>query len=413
MTNNKPDHNKVEIEKQFLLKALITKICEERTVPELRYPKEFFGENHLLIKKLLGRKKDLPSVKYLEDTFKFESVKCDYTITDIISKLNGIYYFQSSQNILKELINERKSTLDYEDAIVSLDNLSRKFADVRGVLTFAEVVDIGNDTDKVVDDYKKLLEDISFVDTGFKYIDDVCRPRVGNSLLLIGSSGKGKSMLMTLMQRHAMRNNIPSLYISLEMSLSEQIGRLLLSEGLVDPDKLRSCELTPEEYREAVEKLKKTNTYLLTIDTESRINLQTIERYISEVKPKLVLLDYMTLLQGADLSWNAQTSLSAELKRIALQYKVLMVTAAQADTSVIQAGDIPEMHQTRGNKAYCHDFNIVIGFDSERYMIDPDNFKYRFAIRKNRNGGLMEFAYKIRPNDGLMVDISNTLQAGM
>lgn len=405
--------SKEQEQKELLLRSLITKICEEKEYIDLKYDKEFFGNYYLLFKKINDRKKDIPSLKYLEDTFKFEPHESKYTIRDTIEKLNQLYYHERSAVILKNLIAERKSGADTGDVIASLDNLNKEFSKIRGVITDAQIIDIANEPEKVVEQYRKLLEEVTYIPTGFKYIDEVCKPRLGNFLMLCAGTSQGKSLLMTLMQKAALESGVPSLYISLEMTLIEQCNRLLALSKIIPFEKIDSCVLTPEEYGKEIAKLKKVNTHILTMDTESKINLQTVERYISEVKPKVVFLDYMTLLQDSDFSWNAATSVSAELKRMALQYKVLMVTAVQADTSSMQAGEIPELWNVRGNKSFPHDANIFIGFASERYMIDPDNFKFRFAIRKNRNGGVMEFAYKIRPENGSVEDISGTLQGGL
>lgn len=391
--------------KDNLLRALVTKICETKEYVDVRWDKDFFENNYLIYKKINDRKSDIPSLQFLEDTYKFAPYKTEYTLTDIVERLHQYYYYEKSNAVFKRIINERKNTIDV-DPIVDLDNLNKEFGRIRSQITNAHVIDVANEPEKVADEYRKLIESVTIIPTGIYWLDEVVAPKCGSFLMLIGVTGAGKSLLMTYMQKTANDHEIPSLYISLEMTLIEQVNRLLALKGICTSEELMANTLTPEEYQGYVEQLKASNTHILTRTTESRINLQTIERYISELKPRVVFLDYMTLLQDADFAWNSENPVSAELKRIALQYDCLMVTAIQADTSAMTSGDVPDLHNARGNKGFSHDANAVVGFASSRYQTDPEWFRFSFSVRKNRNGGLMDFIYKINPNKGIVYDIT-------
>jgi replicative DNA helicase len=397
---------KNENEKKYYIDAFITKMCEKKEFIDFNWGDEFVGDRAMLLKKLSQRKKDVPSIQYLKETYKFEPQETEYTTTDLKEKLNKIFYTESTNKLFKEVMTARQTGTDSRDALECLTSVSKKLDKIKAIITNAQVVDLVDDRGKVVDEYKKLLSGQTFVKTGFSYIDKICKPRLGSMLLLVGQTGAGKSLLMTLMQKHALNNGVKTLYISLEMTLIEVINRLLASQGKIDLDKLDTCALSAEDYEKEIENLTKTNTYILTMDGDGKLDLPTIERYIADIKPEVVFLDYMTIIPGVDTSWNASTSISAELKRIALQYKLFMVTAAQADTSSMQAGEIPEMWNTRGNKSYGHDVNYFIGFASERTLMDPGEFVFRFSIRKNRGGGLSDFTYRIRPANGQLTDVT-------
>ena len=405
--------NKENEDKDKLIRALITKMCETGERTEVRWDKDFLGDNALLLKKISERGRDLPSVKFLEDTYKFKSEKTEYTLTDLMEKINLIYYKDQSAIILKELIAGRKNGIDASDINDSLDGLYKKFGTLRSILTNAQAVDIANEPDKVADEYRKLKEGLTLVPTGFTEIDENCKFALGSLILFTGVTGAGKSLLMTFMQKVANEKGISSLYISLEMSLIEVATRLVLAKGICNADDLDKNKITPEQYKQYIQQLKDTNTHILTRTTESKINIQTIERYITELKPKVVFLDYMTLLQDADFSWNSEVSVSAELKRLALQYNVLIITAVQADTASMTSGDVPDLHNVRGNKGVSYDANVVIGFASERKLTDPEIFRFRFSIRKNRNGPILDFAYELNPRNGMLRNITENYFAGL
>lgn len=403
-------------EKDLLLRQLVTKICEEKQHVDLKYEKEFFEEHWMLFQKINSRKKDIPSVKFLQETYKFKAEESEYTLSDIVEKLNKVYYSEATNSLFGKILEAKKNGTykDTNDILTNLDFLNREFGRIRGNITNSQAIDIANEKEKVVEEYRKLQENVTFIPTGFDYIDEICKPRCGNYLMLCSGSSMGKSLLMTFMQKAAHDAGVPSLYVSLEMTLVEQVNRLLALKGICSGEDLNACKFTPEEYNKFLDKLKDTNTHILTRTTESKINVQTIERYITELKPKVLFLDYLTLLQDSDFSWNSENPVGPEMKRLALQHDLLLVTAVQADASPeVRNLEIPEMHNVRGNKSFPHDANIFIGFVSERKLLDPNTLKFRFAIRKNRNGSIGEFAYEINPNKGRIIDITDSVESGL
>lgn len=399
--------------KDFLLRALITKMCDEKEYVDLRYDKDFFEDHWMIFKKINDRKNDMPSIQYIKETYKFKPHASDYTITDLIEKLNQFYYYEKTNIVLRDVITARKNGTDTNDAITALDNLNKEFSKIRSAITNTQVVDIANEPEKVAEEYRKVKENLTLIPTGLGRLDDICCPRLGNFLLLCAATGGGKSLIMTHMQKAANENNIPSLYISLEMTLVEQTNRLLALKGIKSFTDLHNNKVDPKEYQELVKQLNNSNTHILTRTTETKINLQTIEKYVQELKPRVVFLDYMTLLQDADFSWNSEVSISAELKRIALQNNLLMISAVQADSASMTSGEVPDLHNVRGNKSFSFDTDMFVGLASERYLTEPDKFKFKFAVRKNRNGILTEFAYRVKPETGMFEDITDDVANGL
>jgi len=399
--------------KDYLLRALITKMCEEKEYVDLRYDKDFFEDHLMIFKKINDRKADMPSLQYIKETYKFKPHTTDYTITDIVEKLNQVYYYEKTNIVLRDVINARKNGTDTNDAITALDGLNKEFSKIRSAITNTQIVDIANEPEKVAEEYRKVKENLTLIPTGLGRLDDICCPRVGNFLLLCAATGGGKSLIMTHMQRAANENKIPSLYISLEMTLVEQTNRLLAIKGIKSFTELHNNKVEPKDYENFVKQLNNSNTHILTRSTESKINLQTIEKYVQELKPRVVFLDYMTLLQDADFSWNSEVSISAELKRIALQNNLLMISAVQADSASMTSGEVPDLHNVRGNKSFSFDADMFVGLASERYLTEPDKFKFKFAVRKNRNGILTEFAYRVKPETGMFEDITDDVANGL
>lgn len=387
-----------EKKKDWYIRALITKVCQEGQLPDIKYEEFFLGRYATLFKKLVERKSDLPSVAYLVDKYGFEKEDSEMKLTDIIEELHNFYVQEKFTKIVQDAV---KSTRENNgNIIITLDKIAKEFSETRQVVTKAFTVNIAKDVDRITEEYKKSGEQGEPIITGFEKVDQYVRPRAGNLFIVCGGTGGGKTLTMVQMQKAAILSGVPSMYFSLEMGVIEMTNRLLAAMGRFKFSDLHNNYVPIDEYRKAIEDLNKTQAHIITRQSESKIDLLTIERYIIEHKPRVVFIDYVTLIDGADSSWNAEVSITGTLKRIALQNSCLIVCAAQADTETIKSGEIPTMISTRYNKALADDCDIFLGLASQRYAADQDKMKVNYAIRKSRNGGFPEFSYRVAPNTG-------------
>lgn len=92
----------LEEDKKNLLRALITKICIDKKLPEIRFEGWFVDDHRQILDKLKDRKSDLPSVEYLEKTYKFKPFDTELTLTDIHELLNEIYTKEKFFRLIKD-----------------------------------------------------------------------------------------------------------------------------------------------------------------------------------------------------------------------------------------------------------------------------------------------------------------------
>lgn len=393
------------VSKDPLLRALITKICTEKTLPNLPYEEFFYNGYFKLFQRLQERKNDLPSLDYIVKTYGFEAEETDFTFTDIFEELNNYYFKEKFTNIVETAIRDTKQ--DSGNIVAAIDKISKEFNQTRRTLSKVYTVDLSKDKDKVIEEYKKSGEQGAPIPTGFRGLDEAVSPRPGNLLLLVAGTGSGKTLSMTKMMAEAVKNGIPSLYFSLEMGMIEMTNRLLAALGRFEFRKLYFNEISPEEYAKAIDEIK-TQVHIITRQTEAKIDLASIERNIEEHKPKIVFIDYLTLVD-ADTAWNAEVSITGQLKRMALQNGCLIVVAAQADSETLKSGEIPTLTGTAKNKGFVWDADIFLGIASQRYDGDEGKMRVNFAVRKSRNGGLPEFSYRVKPNAGAWEECTGDL----
>lgn len=394
MTTDKP----ATLSKEWLLRALITKICVDRQLPEIKYEEMFLGKYTRLHKKLVERKSDLPSLEYVSEKYLFEPIETTMTMGDIFNELDNFYVKEKFTRIIEDAVKDTRQ--NNGNIILTLDKIGKEFSAARQAVTKAYTVDVSKDANKIVEEYIKSGEQGAPIELGFQKIDEIVRPRAGNLFLVVGGMGGGKTISLVKMQKECVVNGIPSMYFSLEMGLIEMTNRLLAALGKFTFRDLHNNKISPDDYRKAIEELNETQTHIVTRQSESKIDLATIERYIVEHKPKVVFIDYATLIDGADSTWNAEVSLTGELKRMALQNSCLIVCAAQADTQTVASGEIPTLTGTARNKGFGWDADILLGLASQRFETDPDKMRINYAIRKSRNGGFPEYSYRVHPNTG-------------
>lgn len=392
-----------KFEKVWLVRALITKILTDRQLPNVSYATTFYGDYQRLMAKIIDRKKDLPSLEYVVKTYTFEALETELTVTDIIEELDRYYLEEGVAETVQTLIVDAKArSIPIQDM---LDKVQQGFATIRRAVTKAYDVDLSSDSDKIVEEYIKVSEGGSFIKTGFKQFDNVVCPKTGNLMLLCAPTKGGKTTSGVKMLTNLMEQGIPTMYFSLEMGLIEIVNRIITNTSEYTFRQLHFGKVSPEDYKKEVEKVK-TKTHIITRQNESRIDIPTIERYIAEHHPKVVFVDYLSLIDGANMAWDAAVSPPAELKRIALQYDCFVVLMAQADTETMKNEEVPKMTNLRGNKGHAFDCDIFLGVRGLPYFQNDgdDRFRYMFEVSGSRNGGMPSWDYKVYPNRGSWLD---------
>jgi len=390
------------LSKETLVRAFITKVCSLKTMPDIKYEVGFFNPHERIYKVLIDRKNDLPSETYIKEKYNFETLSTDLTFTDIIGELDNYYIKEKFAQVIETAITETRK--DTNNILEVLDKINQEFNATRSVITKTFDVDLNKDEDKIVEEYIKSGEGGDRILTGFSKFDEHVTAKTGQLMLLCGGSGSGKSYTALRMMSHMIKNGIPCSYMSLEMSLIEVTNRLISLNGLYHFADLYNNRVSPENYRDAVRKVRNASCNIVTRQNEGKINLQTVERHIIDKKPKVCFIDYITLLDGLNISWEAPISPTAEFKRFAMQNDCLLVVLAQADTEANRTGEIPRMTSLRKNKSWADDCDIFLGVSSQKILTDDSKRKISYAVDKSRNGGYSEWSMRANFETGEWFD---------
>lgn len=350
--------------------------------------------------------KAVPDFAVLEERFdKIDREEVNGPTQHYVDELRS-EYVKSNLDSLLALTDERLDMGDSPPAV--LEKLQQKLAALGKYTTSSRDVDL-MDADGAIEHYKKLREK-SLVDggpgipTGFKSIDSIYTTGFapGQSIVVMGYTGKGKSMWTALLAVNALRQDKKVLVISLEMTPEEYGDRVyaMLSEGKFKISDLQRGDVNEDDFRTWSKKKFKSKFIVPSFEGVYDVTPNLIRSKIDTHKPDLVILDYLQLMND-----NAKTgsmtprmmNLSREIKLMAgaAQVPIISITAVTDEDGDKRDGP-PVMSQVAWSKAIEYDANLIIAVHRH------DNSDIvEVVARKSRHSDLFDFGFEVDFNAGV------------
>lgn len=245
--------------------------------------------------------------------------------------------------------------------------------------------------------------------TGFDSIDSAYPTGLGpgHSILLMGYTGKGKSMWSGLLAVNAWRQGYKVMVISLEMPPEEYRERVyaMMSEGRFTMNQMRVGEVDPDDFRTWSKKEFENAADFIVISGEgnAEVTPNVIQAKIDTHRPDIVVLDYDQLMMD-----NAKTvamtprmlALSREIKLLATSNAIPIVhISAVTDDENDKRESPPRLGQSAWSKGIEYDANLIIAV----HLHDGTNV-VEVVGRKNRNGPLFSCYFEVDFNAGKWVE---------
>ena len=213
----------------------------------------------------------------------------------------------------------------------------------------------------------------------------------GELNIFAGGSGSGKSLLMMNIALNWLQQGLSGVYISLE--LSEELTSLRTDAMLTD--------MSTKEIRKNIDHAtlkvkmmqKKSGEYRVK-GLPAQSNINDIRSYIKEVqiqtgiKVDFIMVDYLDLLMpvSAKVSPNdlfvKDKYVSEELRNLAKELGVLMVTASQLNRSAVEEAEFDHSHIS-GGISKINTADNVFGIFTSRAM--KERGKYQIQCMKSRS----------------------------
>jgi replicative DNA helicase len=198
-------------------------------------------------------------------------------------------------------------------------------------------------------------------------------------VVLAARPSMGKTALATNIAEHVtIKEGLPVLFVSLEMSRHELAQRLLASQGKIDGIKFRSGMMSHEERAKLVEASARLSKAPLFIDDSPSRTMSEIAAGARRIKRRhglaLVVVDYIQLIQPdnpKDPRQEQVAKIARRMKGLARELKVPVLCLAQLNRQV-EAGTGRESHRPRlshlrESGAIEQDADVVMFVHREEY----------------------------------------------
>lgn len=241
---------------------------------------------------------------------------------------------------------------------------------------------------------------VTGIPTGFIDLDYRTAGLQPSDLILIAARpAMGKTaFVLNIAQNVAFKENQCVAIFSLEMSKEQLVNRLFAMESRVDASKLRSGNLTENDWEALAEGADIVANSHLIIDDTPGISISELRskcrKYKLEHNLNLIIIDYLQLMSGSGRSESRQqeiSEISRSLKSLARELNVPVLALSQLSRAVEQRPDHrPMMSDLRESGAIEQDADIVMFIYRDDYYNPDTNLKgiSEIIIAKQRSGSI-------------------------
>ena len=335
-----------------------------------------------------------------------QTVPSSANVLTYVAIIRERYYARALMNAAQNIIKDINDNV--EDSGKLIDNAEqeiyaiRQGREVSGLTHIKSVIE--NET---YDRLSKMADPVTRADyvgipSGIGDLDKMITGLNKSDLIILGARpGMGKtSFALNIARNVAVNSNKTVCFFSLEMTRDQLAQRMLSSEAGIKSEKLRTGDLTPDEWTrlaQAGDNLSKANIYF---DETSSITVPEMKAKLRRMRQvDLVVIDYLGLMKSAKSTENRVQEVSEitrNLKTMAKDLKVPVIACAQLSRGTETKGKShrPALADLRESGSIEQDADIVLFLYREKYydnektddqdMSDPN--KAECIVAKNRHG---------------------------
>lgn len=239
---------------------------------------------------------------------------------------------------------------------------------------------------------------VTGIPTGFTDLDYQTAGLQPSDLILVAarpSMGK-TAFVLNIAQHIAFKVKKAVAIFSLEMSKEQLVNRLFALESRVDAQKLRTGNLTDDEWSRLIEGAGIVGESQLIIDDTPGISISEMRskcrKYKIDHDIGIIIIDYLQLMSGSGKNESRQqeiSDISRSLKALARELNVPVVALSQLSRAVEQRPDHrPMLSDLRESGAIEQDADVVMFIYRDDYYHKDTEEKgvAEIIVAKQRNG---------------------------
>lgn len=243
---------------------------------------------------------------------------------------------------------------------------------------------------------------ISFIDSAY-----VSGFAPGDLIVVLGWTGRAKSLVTTLFACNAHDCGYVPMIVSLEMNGYKVQDRVftIKGSGLFKNSALSLGNINVDSFRDFKKsQAEKPEFIVVTNEGISELTPNVVEAKIDQHKPKIVIVDYAQLASdnaNSDNMTQRMMNMSKEYKRLALkkQVAIILISSATAE-SASSSNEPPTIEQVAWSRQLAYDADLAFAI----HKLDDSNL-IMIVCRKNRNGPLFAGMLDWDIDNGLVQEV--------
>ncbi|MEU6996628.1 replicative DNA helicase [Streptomyces sp. NPDC046465] len=262
--------------------------------------------------------------------------------------------------------------------------------------------------------------ELTGVSTGFTDLDQLTQGlQPGQLVVVAGRPAMGKSTLaLDFARACSIKHNLPSVFFSLEMGISEINMRMLSAEARVGLHKMRSGTMTEEDWQHLSRRTPAVEAAPLYLDASTDLTMLQIRskcrRMLQRHGLKLIVVDYLQLMESGKRAESRVVEvgqISRGLKKLAKELEVPVVALSQLNRGSEQRTDKkPQLSDLRESGSIEQDADMVILVHREdAYEKEsPRAGEADLIVAKHRNGPTATITVAFQGHYSRFVDMAQT-----
>ncbi len=300
---------------------------------------------------------------------------------------------------------------------VSQNFISNSFVHIKDILsqTYEKVSDLHDSEEK---------EKYAGVSTGFKSMDTLLTGFHPSDLVILAARpSMGKTAMALNMAQNMAKAGKSIGFMSLEMSKEQLVERMFCSLLNVDSWKMRTGQLTDEDFSRMGSVMDSMNRMKMFIDDSLGNSIAELKSKARRLKMEfgldVLFIDYLQLMSGGAKSMyqgnrvQEISEISRALKSLARDLHIPIIALSQLSRGVeMRPNKTPQLADLRESGAIEQDADVVLMIYREDYYEEDTERKgiTDVFIRKHRNGpiGRVELAFQKERQRFLDIDKTYT-----
>ncbi|MFN6137877.1 MAG: replicative DNA helicase [Planctomycetota bacterium] len=414
-------------EKAVLGCVLLNSDCLNELTLILR-PDDFYDDAHRILYQAMsglydsGKRVDIALlVNQLKSTDQFDLIGGAPYLADLAHSIpnaaHSVYYAEivQSKAVVRRLIeastkilqNAYDTTIDSKELLASAEQEIFQIQDERSSNQAQSVSAILKESLERPPSRMQGEQLASGVMTHFRDFDTMTGGlHNGELVILAARPSMGKTAFaMNIAEQVAMKEQAPTLFVSLEMNSIELVDRLLCSIARVNGSRMRVGTITHEEQQRLIKNAADISVAPLYIDdSPSRTvsEIAAVARRISKMENQktgkklgLIVIDYLQLIEpdnSKDQRQEQVAKIARKLKMLAREQNVPVLCLSQLNRQAEDSKDHrPRLSHLRESGAIEQDADVVMFIHREEYYHKPDKAvefagQAQVIIATQRNG---------------------------